>query len=105
VQAAVTVVGQAPAPLQLAAAVAVLLAQLAARQEVVVGATAQAPLPLQAPVFPQGGAATQRVSVAPAVVLAQVPLAAPVLAFEQAVQAPVQALLQQKPSTHAAEVH
>jgi hypothetical protein len=105
VQVVVMAVGQAPAPLQVAAAVAVLPEQLAARQEVVAGATAQVPVPLQVPVLPQGGAATQRESVVPAAVLAQVPLAAPVLAFEQAVQAPVQATLQQNPSTQAPETH
>ena len=104
-QVAVTAVGQAPLRLQLAAAVAVPLAQLAARQEVVAGATAQVPVAVQAPVFPQGGAATQRASVVPATTLAQVPLVPPVLAAEQAVQLPVQALLQKNPSTHAPDVH
>jgi len=104
-QLAAVAVGQAPAPLQVAAAVAIPPEQLAARQLVVVGARAQVPLPLQVPVLPQGGAATQRESAAPAVVLAQVPLAAPVLALEQAVQAPVQAVLQQNPSTQEAELH
>ena len=104
-QLVVTAVGQAPAPLQVAAAVATPLVQLAARQDVVAGATAQVPVPVQVPVLPQGGAATQRASVAPETRLAQVPFAAPVLAFEQAVQAPVQAVLQQNPSTHAPDVH
>ena len=104
-QLVVTAAGQLPVPVQVAAAVATPPAQLAARQDVVAGATAQAPAPVQVPVLPQGGAATQRASVAPAARLAQVPLAAPVLAFEQAVQAPVQAVLQQNPSTHAPDVH
>ena len=54
VQLCVTAVGQVPVPVQVAAAVATPLVQLAARQEVVAGATAQAPAPLQAPFVPQG---------------------------------------------------
>jgi len=104
-QVCVTAVGQAPVPLQLAACVATPPVQLAARQDVVVGATAQAPVPVQVPVLPQGGAATQRESAAPPARLVHVPLVPPVLAFEQAVQAPVQAVLQQNPSTQKADVH
>ena len=105
VQLVVVAAGQVPVPVQVAAAVATPLAQLAARQEVVAGATAQVPLAVQAPVLPQGGAATQRESVVPTVTLAQVPLAAPVLAFAQAVQAPVQAVPQQNPLTQKPELH
>ena len=97
--------GQVPVPVQVAAGVKVVPLQLAARQDVVAGARAQVPLPVQVPVLPQGGAATQRESAAPAVTLEQVPLAAPVLAFEQAVQAPVQTVLQQNPSTQAPDAH
>jgi ribonuclease E len=105
VQLVVVAAGQLPAPSQLAAAVATPDAQLAARHEVVAGALAQAPPAAQAPVLPHGGAAVQRASVAPVVTLAQVPLAPPVLAAEQAVQAPVQAVLQQNPSTQAPVAH
>ena len=104
-QVLVTGAGQVPVPVQVAAAVAVPLAQLAARQVVVAVASAQVPAPVQVPVFPQGGAATQRVSAAPAVTFAQVPLVPPVLAAEQAVQAPAQATLQQNPSTQNPEPH
>jgi hypothetical protein len=105
VQLVVVAAGQLPAPSQLAAAVATPDAQLAARQDVVAGALAQAPPAAQVPVLPQGGAAAQRPSVVPAVTLAQVPLAPPVLAAEQAVQAPVQATLQQNPSTQLPVTH
>ena len=105
VQLVVVAAGQVPVPVQVAAAVATPLAQLAARQAVVAGATAQAPAPLQVPVLPQGGAATQRASASPVTVLAQVPAVPPVLAAEQPMQVPVQAVLQQTPSTQKPEVH
>jgi hypothetical protein len=105
VQVVVTAAGQAPAPLQVAAAMAVPLAQLAARQLTVAGATAQVPLAVQAPVLPQGGPATQRASVVPATTLAQVPLAPPVLVAEQPWQVPVHVVLQQNPSTQDPVVH
>jgi hypothetical protein len=103
-QVVVTGAGQEPAPSQLAAAVAVPDAQLAARHEVEDDATAQAP-PAHSPVLPQGGALPQRASATPSITGAQVPSGAPVLAFEQAVQVPVQALLQQTPSTQAPLAH
>jgi hypothetical protein len=104
-QVVVTGVGQAPAPSQLAAAVAVPPEQLAARHDVVVDATAQEPPLAHSPVLPQGGALPQRASAMPARSVAQVPSPAPVLAFEQPMQVPVQALLQQTPSTQAPLAH
>ncbi len=101
----VATAGQAPAPLQLAASVATPLAQLAARHAVVAGATAQTPPAAQAPVFPQGGALPQRLSLAPVVIAAQVPLVPPVLAAEQALHAPAHAVLQQNPSAQNPDVH
>lgn len=68
---------QAPLPLQRASVLAVEPEQVAAAQTVVVGAFAQAPAPLQAPVFPQGadalGAHIPRGSVVPAGTFAHVP--------------------------------
>jgi hypothetical protein len=104
-QLVVVAAGQAPAPLQLAVAVAIPPAQLAVRQDVVVAASAQAPPAAQAPVFPHSVPVVQRESVTPAVVGAQVPLVPPVFAAEQALQAVVQALLQQKPSAQNPEAH
>ena len=101
----VTTAGQAPAPLQVAAAVAVLPVQLALRHAVVAGATWQTPPAAHRPVFPQGGVLPQRVSLRPAVTAAQVPFGCPVRALLQAVQVPVQALPQQNPSTHAPDRH
>jgi hypothetical protein len=105
VQLVVTAAGHAPAPLQVAAAVATPLAQLAGRHDTVAAATAHAPVLPHNPVFPHGGAATQRVSAAPAVIDAHVPLAPPVLAAEQALHAVVQALLQQNPSMQNPDAH
>lgn len=81
--------------MQLAAAVATPLEQLAARHEVVLGASWQTPPAAHSPVLPQGGAATQRASVPPVFTAAHVPFAAPVRALLQAVHVPVHALLQQ----------
>jgi len=104
-QFAVLGAGQAPLPLQVAAAVATPLVQLALRQEVVLGASWQTLPAAQSPVLPQGGAATQRASAPPTLIAAHVPLAAPVRALLHAVQVPEHAELQQKPSTHEPEAH
>jgi hypothetical protein len=105
VQFVVTPVGQLPAPLHVAAAVATPAVQLAPRHETVLGATWQAPPVAHSPVLPQGGALPQRASAVPASVVEQVPLATPVLAAEQAVQVPLQTASQQKLSTHEPEAH
>jgi hypothetical protein len=104
-QLVVTTAGQTPAPLQLAAAVSTPLAQLAARHDVVLGACWQVAPAAHRPVLPQTDPVVQRASATPTVVDAQVPLAAPVFAFAQAVQEPVQAVLQQNPSTHEPDTH
>jgi hypothetical protein len=68
---------QAPLPLQRASVLAVEPEHVATAQTVVVGAFAQAPAPLHAPVFPQGadalGAHIPRGSVVPADTFAHVP--------------------------------
>ena len=56
----------------------------------------QAPAPLQAPVFPQGGLAVQRLSVLPSGVNAQLPALVPTLHDWQSEQ---ELVLQQTPST------
>jgi hypothetical protein len=105
-QLLVTGAGQGPPePVQLAAAVATPLAQLAARQLVLALATWHRPPAAHSPVCPQGSAVTQRESALPTVIAAQVPFAAPVRAELHAMQLPPHALLQQKPSTHAPELH
>ena len=105
VQLVVTGAGQTPLPLQLVAAVARPAAQLAVTQTLVVGCSWQAPPAAHRPVLPHTGPTAQRLSAVPVVAAAQVPLAAPVLAFEQAEQAVVQAALQQKPSTQNPDAH
>src|SRR4051794_16304885 len=104
-QLVVTGAGQAPLPLQLVAAVATPAGQLAVTHTLGVGCSWQAPPAAQTPVLPQTGPTVQRASAAPAASAAQVPLVEPVRAAEQAVQAPVQALLQQKPSTQNPDAH
>src|SRR5205814_2250977 len=94
-----------PAPLQLAAAVARPAVQLGVTQTLVAGCSWQAPPAAHRPVLPHTGPTVQRVSVAPAATAAQVPFAAPVFMLLQAVHAPVQALLQQKPSTQNDDAH
>src|SRR6185369_17820133 len=104
-QLVVTGAGQTPLPLQLAEAVATPAVQLAVVQTLVAGCSWQAPPAAHRPVLPHTGPTVQRVSAVPAASAAQVPLVAPVRAAEQAVHAPVQALLQQKPSTQNPEAH
>ena len=90
---------QVPLPLQVSAAVSVVLPeQLGATHCVPAAWSAQAPLPLQAPLVPQVEAACAAHSLCgscPFGTLAQVPLAAPVSALEHAWQRPVQDELQQ----------
>jgi hypothetical protein len=104
-QLVVVSAGQLPKPSQVAAAVATLLLQLAARQEVVFGACWHDALAAHNPVLPHTGPVVQRASAPPTFTAAQVPLAAPVRALEQAMHVPVQALLQHTPSTQAPEPH
>jgi hypothetical protein len=104
-QLVVTTFGHAPMPVQFAATVATPAAQLAARHDTVGAATAHTPALPHNPVFPHGGADPQRASAAPTVIGAQVPLAPPVLAAEQALHDALHALLQQNPSTQKPDVH
>jgi hypothetical protein len=99
-------VTQAPLPLQVTAPCATPLAHEAAAPQLVPAAgTRHCPAPLQVPSLPQGGLAVQRLSLPPALIEAQVPLGWPVRAFVHAVQAPLQAVLQQTPSTQKPLAH
>ena len=103
--AVVTAAGHRPEALQLAAAVAVPPVQLAVRHEVVVAAIWQTPPLAHVPVL-HGGELGQRASAALTAIAPHVPFAPdPFFAAEQALQAAVQALLQQNPSTQNPDVH
>jgi hypothetical protein len=76
-------------------------------QDVPAEAKAQAPLPLQKPVRPQvvAPAAHSLSGSVLALIAAHCPVAAPVLAWTQAWQVPVQPPLQQMPSAQKPELH
>jgi hypothetical protein len=78
-QLCVVAVAQVPVPVQRETSVSVEPEQVCVPHDTVVAASAHAPAPLQAPVFPQGGLATQRLSRTPLATLAQLPAAAPTL--------------------------
>jgi hypothetical protein len=105
-QAVVLPVGQLPLPSQLAGPVAVPPLQVASRQGVPAGHTRQAPAPLQVPSLPQVFMAVMGHiplgSGVPAATLVQVPTD-PVTV--QLLQLPVQASLQQTPSTQLFDRH
>jgi hypothetical protein len=89
---------QAPVPLHRDVGVYVDPLQDCIPHETEVAASWQAPAPLQAPVFPQGGIGVQRfiVSCAPAGMFVQLPALAPTL---HALQSAQELVLQQTPST------
>ena len=70
---------QAPLPLQRDTGVSVDPEHVCVPHDTVVAASAHAPAPLQAPVLPQGGLATQRLSARPIGALAQLPELVPTL--------------------------
>src|SRR6185369_14080593 len=81
------------------------LVQLAGTQTLVVGCSWQSAPVAHRPVLPHTGPTVQRASAAPAATAAQVPFMPPVFKPLHAVQAPVQALVQQKPSTQNEDAH
>ena len=87
---------QLPVPLQCETGVKVEPEHDCAPHDTVVAASWQAPAPLHAPVFPQGGLAVHRLSALPSGVNAQLPALVPTLHDWQSEQ---ELVLQQTPST------
>jgi hypothetical protein len=98
---------QVPFPSQVGAGWSVEPVHMAVPQEVPDALYVQAPAPLQVPSRPQGvvSVGQSEEDIVPLLIGAHVPSAIPVSVFRHDMQAPVQALLQQTPSTQALLEH